>query len=136
MVTLTNNNIAKAIYLSTKDKTGAELRDDLKDVAKFLARRRLISKSTGILESLEKIINKEDGVVVARVGSAEKLSHKTKEDLTHLLKKRFEAKSVVLEERIEENLLGGMRVEVNDEVLDVSIKNKIVQLQEYLERNI
>lgn len=136
MKTLTNNDIARSIYLSTKDKKGAELKDSLENVTKFLARRRLISKSKGILESLEKIINKEEGVVVARVSSVEKLSHKTKEELTHLLKKRYEAKSVTIEEILDERLLGGVRVEVWDEVLDVSIKNKIVQLQEYLERNI
>jgi len=136
MATLTNNDIARAIYLSTKDKEGAHLKDELKQVTQFLDRRRLLSKSKEILNSLEKIINEKEGILTATISSAEKISHKTKEDVVHLLKHRYEAKEAVVEEKIDKSLLRGIKIEVRDEVIDLSVKNKIGQLQEYLQRTI
>src|SRR3989344_3636100 len=132
--TVTNNDIARVIYLYTKDKTGTHLKDSLQNVTKFLVRQRLLSKSKEILELLNKIINKEEGIVSAKVSSVEKLNSKTSEGLIHFLKKRYEAKDVVFEEKLDSGLLGGLRVEVNDEVMDLTMKNKIGQLQEYLKR--
>ncbi len=132
--TVTNNDIARAIYLYTKDKTGTHLKESLQNVIKFLVRQRLLSKSKEILELLNKIINKEEGIVSAKVSSVEKLNSKTSEGLIHFLKKRYEAKDVVFEEKLDSGLLGGLRVEVNDEVMDLTMKNKIGQLQEYLKR--
>lgn len=134
MTTLTNKDIAGAIYLSTKNKNGKELSETLQNVTKFLARWRLLSKSEEILGLLNKIINKEGEIINVKVSSVDKLNHKTKEDLIHFSKKRYGAKDVILEERLDSRLLGGLRMEINDEVMDLTVKNKIKQLQEYLAR--
>ncbi|MBP6883844.1 MAG: F0F1 ATP synthase subunit delta [Candidatus Pacebacteria bacterium] len=134
MSKIANNDIARAIYLSTAGKTGADLSSAIKNATHFLANRRLMSKSNEILHLVQKIINKEKGIVVAVVSSAEKLSHKTKDELMSFFKKRYKAEEVILEEKLDSSLLGGMRIEINDEVLDLTIKNKIGQLQEYLAR--
>jgi F-type H+-transporting ATPase subunit delta len=134
MAKVSNNDIARAIYLATKGKTGGELSSTLKKVVTFLANKRLLSKNVEILSLLKNIINKESGIVTAKISSVEKLSHKTKEDLTHYFKKRYKASEVILEEKIENGLLGGFRAEIDDEVIDGSIKNKIGKLQEYLAR--
>jgi F-type H+-transporting ATPase subunit delta len=136
MKKLANNDIAKAIYLSTKDKSGAQLRDALADTTKFLARRRLLSRNKEILENLQIIINHKEGIVVAKIRSAEKISHEVKEELHHALNKRYKAKELKLEESQDASLLGGVRIEVGDEVLDLSIKSKIGQLQDHLMQSI
>ncbi|MCE9548973.1 F0F1 ATP synthase subunit delta [Candidatus Nomurabacteria bacterium] len=136
MKKLTNNEIARAIYLSTKGKSGTHLTDTLHNVVKFLHRRRLLLKSKEILEILKKIINKEERVMVAKVSSVKKLDAEIKKDLTHSLKKKYDAKEIILEEKLNENLLGGVRIEINDEVIDLTLKNKIGQLQKYLTRTV
>ena len=60
MATISNNDIAQAIYLNFKDKIGDELALSLKDVVNFLHRKRLLNKSKDILLRLNKIINKEN----------------------------------------------------------------------------
>ena len=134
MATISNNTIARAIYLSTKDKKGAELSLSENKIVKFLARRRLLSKSKDILLNLNTIINQAEGKVIVKIKSAHKLQDETKKYLTHSLKNRYGAKEIILAESLEEKLLGGMRIEVNDEVIDLSVKNKIEKLQEYLTR--
>ena len=56
--------------------------------------------------------------------------------MTFILKERYQQKEVILVEVLDEKLLGGFKMEVNDEVIDLTIKNKIGKLQEYLTRNI
>ncbi|KKQ87181.1 MAG: hypothetical protein UT09_C0019G0007 [Parcubacteria group bacterium GW2011_GWF2_38_8] len=132
MATLSNNDIARAIYLTSKNKTGLELSEMFGRIIKFLVRRRLLSRVPDILEKLRKIINLEDKRIEVKILSSRKLKEKTKNDVVSILKKRYKAKEVIIEEVADEKLLGGMRIEVNDEIIDLTIKRKIKKLQEYL----
>lgn len=136
MATISNNDIAQAIYLSSKDKTGHELAVSLQNVVNFLYRKRLLSKSKDILLRLNQIINKEKGMLFVKISSKEKLHGHEKEDIAHLLKKRYHVHEVLLEEQIDEKLLGGIRIEVDDEIIDLSLRNKVEKLQEYLTRKV
>jgi len=134
MAVISNNDIAKTIYALTKDKSGAELASTLEGVTKFLNRKRLLSKSKAIFSSLNKIINKEEGVLEVKVSSAEKLYDDTKKTLRQTLKERYGAQEINFTEVIDESLIGGVRVEANDEVIDLTVKNKIKKLKEHLTR--
>jgi len=136
MATLSNNDIAHAIYLVSKDKTHAELHEVNSKVMKFLVRRRLLSKSRDILDRLDKIINHESEKIVVKVLNARKLKEESKKELTFFLKERYKVKKVVLLEILDEKLLGGVRLEIDDEIIDLTVKNKIKKLQEYLIRKI
>ena len=134
MTTLSNNDIARAIYLISKDKTHLELHDVINKVVKFLIRKRLLSKTGDILDRLNKIINQENEKIVVKVLSAKKLKEKIKKELVFFLRERYKAEEIIFMETIDEKLLGGIRVEVNDEIIDLTVKNKIKKLQEYLIR--
>ncbi len=132
MTQISNNDIARAIYLSLKDKKGIEFSQGLKRVVDFIYRKHLLSKVGGILSSLREIINKEESITIVKVSSAQKLENHSRKSLVHLLKKRYLSKEVNLIEELNEELLGGIRMEVKDEVIDLSVKNKIKQLEAYL----
>ena len=133
MTVISNNDIARTIYEMSKDKAQADIS---KNVVKFFFRKRLLSKSSEILSQLRKIINKEEGRIVAKVSSVERLDSKMKTSLEHALKKRYSAKEIVFFESINEKLLGGVKIEIGDEVIDLSVKNKIQKLQEYLIKSV
>jgi ATP synthase F1 delta subunit len=135
MTAISNNNIARAIYLAFKDKSHADQPVFLKNVVNFLARKRLLSKAPDILERLNKIINEDKGVVTAKVWSPEKLSEATNKEIAQILARRYSGKEIDLEESPDEKLIGGYKIEVNDEVIDLTIKNRIAKLQEYLIKN-
>ncbi|MFA5841329.1 MAG: F0F1 ATP synthase subunit delta [Candidatus Paceibacterota bacterium] len=132
MTAISNNDIAQAIYLASKEKSHAEHSLFYSKVVQFLNRKRLLSKAPDILSRLSKIINEHEGRVVAKVFSAEKINEKTNKELVFALTHRYSAKEIALIENIDEKLLGGYKIEVNDEVIDLTIKNKIGKLQEYL----
>jgi len=127
MKTLPNNDIARAIHLFLKDNPRK-----YDKVVEFLHRKRLLPRSPEILAQLKKIINQEEGKVEAKVSSAKKINHQMKSQLEHFLMKRYSAKEIVFEESLDPGLLGGLKLEVNGEIIDLSYKNKIRQLQEFL----
>ena len=134
MATISNNDIARAIYLVSKDRSSGEMHQIHKKIIDFLSRKRLLSRSSAILASLRKMIHSENGVVSAVVSSAHKLHESEEKDLEHFLKKRYSAREVVFTKILDEKLLGGFRIESNNEVIDLTFKNKIGQLQAYLTR--
>jgi F-type H+-transporting ATPase subunit delta len=133
MTAISNNSIAEAIYLASKD--AKEEKQFFHKVIQFLVRKRLLSKSKDILLSLNKIINEKEGRLVVKVSSQKKLTENIKKEITQSLSRRYGGKTIILEESLDEKLLGGYKIEVNDEVIDLTIKNKLGRLQEYLTRN-
>ena len=134
MAAISNNDIAETIYQTSLGKKDGELKDHLKRVVLFLDKKRLLSKKEDILSRLRKIKNKHEGITEATIRTSEKINETTKQDITHLLKKRHDSKEVVIDEIVDDSLLGGFKIEVGDEVIDLTIKNKIKKLQEHLTR--
>ena len=132
MATLSNNHIAQAIYLSTKDKSEQEQILFFKKITQFLFRKRLLSQVPDILARLEKILNKADGRIVVKLSSKEHLGEDIKKKIADIIKERYAAEKIIFIESLNEKLLGGFKIEVNDEVIDLTVKNKIGKLQEYL----
>ena len=127
-----NTDIARAIYEETSGKTGPELNASLKKVVMFLGRQRLFSKSKNILSELKKISNQKAGLTEANIVSASALNPNTKKTLTEMLLKKYKTKGVVFNEKVDVKVLGGVKVEVGDEVIDLTLKNRINKLQEHL----
>ena len=135
MAAISNNDIARAIYMVIKDKNSADQPPVVKKIVHFLARRHLLGRTTPILLQLRKIIDTEENRTIVKVSSAGKLGERTVTHLAEILKKRYSTNKIALVESIDKGLLGGIRLEVNDEVIDLSIKRKITKLQEYLTIN-
>ncbi len=132
MATTSNNDIAYAIYSASKGKRKDELPIFFKKVVQFLDERHLLSKSGEIFKKLDEIINLEEDRVVVKVSSVKKLTEKAKKELHQFIEKRYKAKEVLFIEELNDKLLGGVRLEIKDEVIDLTIKNKINKLQEHL----
>lgn len=129
------NNLARAIYESSLDKDDRELDVLVKDTVKLLSQKRLLGKSKELLLKLEKIVDKNEEVVRAKVSTRNKTDKKQIDEIEELIKKRYKAKNAVLEFKTDEKLLGGIKIEVGDEVIDMTLKNKIHKLENYLIKN-
>jgi F-type H+-transporting ATPase subunit delta len=127
--------IAQAIYNSAKDKDGIELKHVLDNTVVFLKKNKLLSKYKEILKHLQNISDYEEKIVRAQVTTTDKLGHKLKEELEEILKKRYKAKDVEIENIEDPNLIGGIKLEIKDEVIDLSFAHKLYQLQKYLIKN-
>ena len=135
MATISINNIARAIYESSHGKDGVELDVVTKKAVDLISKKHLMSRSKEILTELEKIVDKKEEVVRAKISSKIKLNKKITDEIEEFIKKRYQAKNTVLEFMVDEKLLGGIKIEVGDEIIDTTLKNKIKKLQNYLITN-
>ena len=135
MATISTNNIARAIYESSLGKDGAELDVVTRNAVALISQKHLMSKSGEILTELQKILDKSEGIVRAKISSREKIDKKIVDEIEDLIKKRYKAKNTILEFQIDESLLGGIKIETGDEIIDTTLKNKIRKLENYLITN-
>lgn len=129
------NNLARAIYESLKDKEGFSLDKTSENVIRLLKNKNMMSKSNLILEEIQKIIDEENKIIRAKIKMKRNIDINTEKGIEEFVKKKWEAKDVILEIEKEERLLGGIKIQVKDEIIDLTLKNKLEQLQNYLIKN-
>ena len=127
-------DIAEAIYDATEGKSKQDTELALKHSLQILVNKQMFGKSEEILEALQNIFDKKSGIVRVKVTTAKKIKHETKSKIEKEVQKRYMAQKVISEFFEQEELLGGMRLEVEDEVLDTTYRNKLNQLEKFLIR--
>lgn len=135
MAKISNNDIAYAIYSSLKGKEGIEMDTTIENSVRFLADQRLLSQSELILSKVQELRDKDKGVIRAQVTSAKKLTEPSRAEITKHLKNKYGSQEIVLEEHLDANLISGVKIEIGEEIIDISLKNKIEQLHDYLIKN-
>jgi F-type H+-transporting ATPase subunit delta len=135
MASISINNLARAIYESSHGKAGAELDVVIKNAVKLLSEKHAIGKSKEILNKLQKIIDKDEEVARAKISSKAEIKKGIVDEIEHFIKKRYKVKNAILEFEIDEKLLGGIKIEVGDEIIDMTLKSKVNRLKNYLVTN-
>jgi F-type H+-transporting ATPase subunit delta len=135
MATVSINNLVYAIYESTLNKSGTVLDEYIVNAVNLIKEKHLLGKSEQILKALEKIIDKEEQITRARVTTKSKITDKLKNELEELIKERYKSKETVISYNEDSSLLGGIKLEVGDEIINVTLRNKLNQLQNYLIKN-
>lgn len=122
---LTNPNVKTGqlvdLFLgAAKDGITAEA----KSFVQTLAENRRIAVLPQLRELYEELKNERESTVEAHIVSAFELSDADRATLVADLEKRFKRK-VVPVVSIDKDLIGGVRIEVGDEVIDGSVRGKL-----------
>ena len=134
MSKISPKNIAEAIYETTIDKSGVLLAETLRRGVKLIHNKRMLGKSDEILKALQNISDKKTGTIRMKVTTANNLRPEEKKRIENEVKEKYKGKSIVSEFFEKEELLGGMRVEVGDEVLDTSYRSGLRKLESFLKQ--
>ena len=126
--------MAEAIYNATKGKSGSNLELALKRSVKVLENKRMIGNSKNVLSALQEIIDKKEGIVRMKATTAHKMETTERKKLENEIKEKYKAQNVESLFFEKPELLGGIRVEVGDEVWDATYKNKLRKLKKFLIR--
>ena len=94
----------------------------------------MLGKSDEILKALQNISDKKTGTIRMKVTTANNLRPEEKKRIENEVKEKYKGKSIVSEFFEKEELLGGMRVEVGDEVLDTSYRSGLRKLESFLKQ--
>ena len=98
---------------------------------KLLVKKRRVRYIRDIVRSFIGLCNKKLGIEEGIVYTAYPLSDAQIKDIAGAVSKK-ENKSIVLRQIVDQNLIGGIRVQINDRVYDDSIKNKVEKLRNEL----
>lgn len=129
---ITDTQYAKSLYEAMKDKSQSETDVMLGSFVKILAKNNQLKFKATIIQKFGKIYNKENGIVLAEVISREKLNSLLVDKLNRFIKSKYQAKEVIIENKIDENIRGGIIVKVGDEVMDASVEKQLKELKKNL----
>lgn len=129
------NNLARAIYESSSGKDEASLNILYKNIIRLLSEKHLINKSKHLLDKLQKIIDKDEDIIRVKITSRNELTKSTIKELEEFIKDRYKAKNVVMTFDKKEELIGGIKLEIKDEIIDITLKSKVNKLKNYLITN-
>ncbi len=132
MATISTTHMAKSIYAAIGNKKGDELQAVLSNTVKTLSSNGLLSKSDAILEKLQDLIDEGENTIRATVYSVNTLESGLLKKIEQELKKRYNVEKVHIISIEDTKLLGGIKIEVHDEIIDLSIEKKVSQLKKHL----
>jgi F-type H+-transporting ATPase subunit delta len=122
-------NLALALLEMTDGKTEGEIKTALKEFAEYLNKKGLLHEMDELTKHYRALYNTKHNIVEATVTLIERLSEKTRLELREALKKKYKAREVHMLEKVDARLLGGMKIQVGDEIYDSSLKNALRQLE-------
>jgi len=99
----------------------------------LLLRKRRIILLPAIVEELLRLKKEMEGIEEAYVHSAIPLTPEERERLKRALEKRS-GKRIILNEDVDPSLIGGLVVEIEGTMIDMSLKGFLLRLQTYLIR--
>ena len=94
----------------------------------FLIQKRRLFFIERILKSFVEICSRKRGELKAELKSAKNLSSDEIKNITQVLTQNFSSK-IKLNYKHDENLIGGLVVQVGSTMVDTSIKNKLQQIE-------
>ena len=125
-------NLALALLEMTDGKTEADIKLALHEFVAYLGKKGLFAEVEELTREYSALYNKKHEIVEATITLVERLPEKIRLELREALKKKYKAREVHMLEKVDARLIGGIKVQVGDEVYDSSIKNTLRQLETHL----
>jgi len=106
---------------------------DVEHLLLLLLRENRLKDLRTIVSLLKEMRDEHFHIVSAVVTTISPLTDQQKHELTIQLKKTFQAEDVEITENIDEHLLGGVVIHVHGQVINNSLKTKLLRIQESLQ---
>jgi len=125
--------IKKFVRKDIADKLIGTGNNLLKEFVKYMLKKGRLELLSEVLEIFEEIVNKKENRLKATVFSAVKLSGSEKEELKKALEAKFK-KTIDFEFNVNEKLMAGIVVKIDDVVYDGSVNTYLNNLKRKLLR--
>ena len=123
---------AKTLYELASGKNKSEIDSIAASFAKLLAKNNRLKMAPAIIEKFGNIWNRENGILEAEVESAYSLNDETSGKITKEIKEKYGTKEVILNNKINKDIKGGIIIKIGDEVIDSSVKKQLKMLKQAL----
>lgn len=123
-----NLQFAKALYQVTKDLPKDKLPEVVKQFFVILQKHNKLKKIDYIVEEFIRYSKKQSGIKTIEVETVNELDSKTKNKIEKVFGEDSE-----ITEKINKDLLGGIKIKVDDMVYDASLKTQLNKLKQFLQ---
>lgn len=129
---ITSTQYAKSLYEVTAEKSKHEIDGVIAGFLKVLRKKNQMKLAKKIIEKFSEIYNKKNGIVEAEVATSRKLESSQVHKVESYIKERYSAKKVILNNKIDLDIKGGIIIKIGDEILDASIARSLAELKNAL----
>ena len=105
------------------------------DFVKIIIEKKRFYEFDTIIEAYEKQLDKINNIEHIEVISAIELNENQKEQIIEKLQTKLQ-KTVIPNWNIDEDIIGGLVVKINDDIIDTSLKNKLENLSKNIKGNL
>jgi len=89
---------------------------------------------TSILRNFTDIYNEKEGIKTVELTTAIKIDDKEKSLIQDFIKDTFNAKKISFKEKTDKTLIGGFIIQIEDQLIDISVKKQLLNIKEELAR--
>lgn len=118
---------AAALLKSIVGLSDKNLTATLKNFVALVARDHKLKQMPKIINEFIRFAKKEEGIQEIEIQSARKLDEKTIEKIKNIFGKNIEATT-----KIDESILGGVKIKTSGKILDGSLKTQLNKLKQTL----
>jgi F0F1-type ATP synthase delta subunit len=106
--------------------TAADEQQLAREAAAYLITERRAGELSSLVRDMEQLRADQDGVVELTAVSAHQLSPTVINDIKAKIRQAYPAaKDFIINEQLDENVVGGVRLELANQQLDLSVRNKL-----------
>ena len=131
---ITPTQYAKSLYGLTAGKNNREIDGVVSGFLKLLIKNNQVKLATKIIQKFNEIWNAGEGITEAQVISTHKLESAQLHKIESYLKEKYDSKKVLINNKINESIKGGIIIKVKDEILDGSVANQLKMLKTNLSK--
>ncbi len=131
---VTPKQLALSLYETVEGKPAAQVKAVIGRFVELLAKKNMLAKADKIMAEFIKTWNEKNGIVEAEVMSAKELNKETVKLLKNYIIKLSGAREVMVDEKVDKSLLGGVVIKYGDKVIDGSLKGNLQDLKSSLEK--
>ncbi len=107
-------------------RPGADVDRLNKEVAAYLLSEKRAGELDSLLRDIEQYRADHDGIVEAKAISAFPLTDAVRQEITAKLQTVFpEANQIIISEQVDERVVGGVRLELANQQLDLTVRGKL-----------
>lgn len=126
--------MAEVLYSATHDKSETESALIVKSFVELLSKKRLIGKAPEIISAYKKLLATNEGIIEVETTTHEQLEPEIKKDISNSLKESLDAKQIILNEKVDPSVLGGIKLKYGDTIIDGTLLGRLKQLETTLSK--
>jgi F-type H+-transporting ATPase subunit delta len=131
---ITAKQYAQTLFELTKDKDEIEIQAVISKFLVVLKKRGDFKMKMDIIQQFQRIFNEANGIVEVKIISQQELKQDQLEKIEQLVKNKYQANQVILKNDIQKEILGGIMMQVGDEVMDGSVAGQLKRMRNSLNK--